>query len=248
MKNPPFISKEELEKLYRDHSSIHKVGSILSKSGDTISRWLKYYNIQILNDPKRYNKYRTPLTNKVKDLVIGSMLGDGNLHKQRSCRLRFCHGSKQLDYLKWKKNILGDLVQQDIFKYKQKTRNSTEYLIQTITHPEFSYYYNLFYKNKIKIIPDNISTLLNDFSLAVWLMDDGWKHPNQRSIVFCTDSFSLEENELLIESLKKFNIDSTLRKNNKYHRIYIGNKNVETLSEIVRPWVIPSMKHKITVT
>ena len=50
MKNNPPVSKEILKKLYEDTNSIHKTGTLLNVSGDTVSRWLKYYNLIIKND------------------------------------------------------------------------------------------------------------------------------------------------------------------------------------------------------
>lgn len=45
MKNDPPISKEKLTELYYEHGSVHKVGIILNKNGDTIWRWLKHYEV-----------------------------------------------------------------------------------------------------------------------------------------------------------------------------------------------------------
>src|SRR6202000_1175662 len=140
------------------------------------------------------------------EFVVGSMLGDGNLDytqgtRTESCRLRFCHGIKQLEYIKWKKEILSNLVQQNIVIYEQKTRNSVECSIQTINHPDFIGTHKIFYNGKIKIIPSNIEELLTNFGLAVWLMDDGWKRKEHRTMKLCTDSFSFSDQEKLLEAL-----------------------------------------------
>ena len=55
----------------------------------------------------------------------------------------------------------------------------------------------------IKIVPVNIKQLLVDpIALAVWYLDDGTKRDNCNACRFATQSFSLNENELLVSCLK----------------------------------------------
>lgn len=244
MKTPP-ISKEELNQLYEDNKSIHKVGDLLNKSGDTISRWLKFYQIKIFNDPKRYDHLRNiPILQNQKDFIIGSLLGDGSIAKNRNkARLKFCHSIKQIEYLQWKKDILNNLVTQNIHEYKQKTRNSTIVSFQTITHQYFLEIQNMFYDGKIKIIPYNIKNIISELSLAVWFMDDGWRHQKWRKAIFCTDCFDINYVKLLTNTLNdKFNIISKIDKQN---RIVIYGKEVDTLSDVIKPYIIPSMMYKL---
>lgn len=244
-------SKQQLTNLYVEQKlSIHKIGEILNVSGSTVSRWLKKFNIQIRNDPKRFDSLRF-LSDLQKEFIIGSLLGDGNLDyhsgkRLTTCRLRFCHGIKQIDYVIWKKELLGQLVQQDLNINRQKTRNSTACVMQTINHPEFIKYYNMFYDNE-KVVPKNISEYLTPFGLAVWFMDDGWRDPLYRKAIFCTDSFTLEDNELLKNVLsEKFNINANVTKNgDKHFRLHLYKDNVDKLNEIIKPYIIPSMLYKI---
>jgi len=240
------ISKDDLIILYIDLKSIHKVGKELNVSGNTISRWLKFYSIKVLNDPKRFSYIKDKsFTDIQNQFIVGSMLGDGNIDFSRgSARLRFCHGSGQIEYLKWKKEILGDLVQQDIGIYTQKERNSTAILIQTIQHQEFEKYYEKFYYNGKKVIPKDIQNILTPFGLAVWYMDDGSKIKDSRGLVLCTDSFSTNENLLLVDVLKnKFNIISNLR--NSSNRICIYGDEVDKFFDLIKDYIIPSMHYKL---
>ena len=160
----PKISKETLSSLYAQHKNIHKIGNILNVSGNTISRWLKQHNIEILGDSNKYNHIRNiPLTKDQNSLIIGSLLGDGSI--QKCGRICFSHSLAQLDYLIWKKDILGALVQQNINYHIQKTRNSILATFNSITHPEIKEYRKLFYADK-KIIPTNIKDLIDPFSVA----------------------------------------------------------------------------------
>lgn len=46
---------------------------------------------------------------------------------------------------------------------------------RTLAMPCLNYYYDLFYKDKIKVIPRNLDKLLTARGLAYWIMDDGGK-------------------------------------------------------------------------
>lgn len=79
-------------------------------------------------------------------------------------------------------------------------------VFQTRQLPCLTDIYNLFYKNKIKIIPSNIYDLLTPVALAHWIKRDGFK-----GLVLCTDSFSLEQTTLLLNVLViKYELDCTL--------------------------------------
>lgn len=92
-------------------------------------------------------------------------------------------------------------------RLKDKTHQSI--FFDTLTYEAFNYYYDLFYKNKKKVIPSNIEELLTARSLAYWAMDDG--SPDRSGFVFNTNSFTLSEVELLVKVLKnKFNLNCSI--------------------------------------
>lgn len=76
-------------------------------------------------------------------------------------------------------------------------------------------------------------------------MDDGYKHSSGFSI--CTDSYSKEEVELLINLLKnKFNLNSNIMKRRvNSFRIYIRKKSIENLRTLVGPYFHESMLYKL---
>lgn len=73
-------------------------------------------------------------------------------------------------------------------------------------------------------------------------MDNGiFKNSEVRIAI---NSFTKKEGELLIYVLKlKFNINSTLNKNNDKYKLYI--KNNDKLINIVKPYFHPSMYYKL---
>lgn len=123
------------------------------------------------------------LTETQYQVVLGSILGDGNI-SQRNCNgwsnLRLSHSAKQEEYLRWKVWLLGDLCRQEpkqVKEYLRRTpdnpvkRVATRIDAETIHHPMLnrlrmeSY---LPYKN-IGTWADHIDAL----ALAIFYMDDG---------------------------------------------------------------------------
>jgi hypothetical protein len=123
------------------------------------------------------------------------------------------------------------------------------YTCCTVTHNEFRFYYNLFYENCKKIIRPEIVNYLSPLALSVWFCDDGSinKKVNMR---FATDGFSKEENEILQEALRlNFNIRCKVceytRNNKKYYFLSLNKENSNKLTEIIKPYVLDSLKYKL---
>jgi len=56
-------------------------------------------------------------------------------------------------------------------KRKNKIYNTLHFSTRSLE--SFNYFYDLFYINKIKVIPNSIDKLLTKLGLAQWIMDDG---------------------------------------------------------------------------
>ena len=89
-----------------------------------------------------------------------------------------------------------------------KSQPSKEYKdirFHTLTLPCFNYYWNLFYKfdgtRYKKFVPENLYYLLSPIGLAYWIMDDGTKPSRFNGLIFCTESFTIEEHKNLITIL-----------------------------------------------
>ena len=90
---------------------------------------------------------------------------------------------------------------------------------QTLSLSCFNIYRELFYNLKgTKILPVNIEQLITPKGLAYWFMDDGYK--SGKGLYICTESFSLNENIILINILKnKFNLECNYHKVTNGYRI-----------------------------
>ena len=119
--------------------------------------------------------------------------------------------------------------------------------LSTRTHPVFNYYRELFYINNKKTITKQILNQLNPRSLAIWVCDDGSYNNKQGYIILCTNSYSLEEHELIKEFFKeRFSLDPTIGfRDNKYYYLRFKQEDSKKLIKIIKPFIPKSMKYKI---
>ncbi len=193
-------------------------------------------------------KKRLQLNQGQKEVLIGSILGDGHLAENWSktnYRLKISQCKEQEEYVNWKYDIFRDWVLTEP-KLHMKT-NSMRFA--TISHPEISRFRELFYQGRRKIIPENISELISPLTLAVWFMDDGNVRKTNRTVYgyyINTQSFLLRENEVLVEVLKrKFGVSAAIYKNHGKPRLYIGAESKKAFRRILEPFILPSMQYKL---
>jgi LAGLIDADG DNA endonuclease family len=183
----------------------------------------------------------TPLTGLQRDLVIGSLLGDGYLMPTTAgCCLRVSHGHRQRTYADWKFGIISDYVR------TPPRECGRSYYFLTVTHPAFAGLREAFYvQNETKVVPlDLLQQELTAFGLAIWFMDDG--AADRRQVRLNAQSFSLDENLGLAEFLHaKFGIAAQLNKDKNRYRLRISAKSTARFVDLVAPHVIPSMQYKL---
>lgn len=221
------------------------------------------YNGELLvYDPDLSGQYRGKLSNFPMQLtveqdafVIGTLLGDGCLERRaHGVRLRIEHSLSQESYVRWKQLVLGELVTGTIMPVKafhKKYRKFYESVrLYTFTDVVLLNYWDHFYPEGEKCIPLIIEKLLrHPLSLAVWLMDDGYKRNDCNAFRLNTDSFTKNEQELLCDALRNnFGIKSSVHKKGKYWNIYIPQKSAYQFADLVRPYIIPDLAYKIALT
>nr|YP_009711346.1 hypothetical protein [Russula griseocarnosa]QGI25004.1 hypothetical protein [Russula griseocarnosa] len=116
----------------------------------------------------------------------------------------------------------------------------------TWTYSSFNWIYELWYDKKIKHVPKCIDKNLTSLALAIWIMNDGTKV--NKSLKFCTNSFSYNDCLLLIKTLNNnFNIKASIQSTGKkdQYLIYIWKESMTDLINIVSPNIIPEMKYKL---
>ena len=164
----------------------------------------RYYSTKRLTNVQKNSFSVTP---DLHNLIIGSLLGDLFINKQcNNSRLEFKQSLDNKDYVYHLFELFSsysNMKEPKQHEYLDKRTNKIYYSIGFATYslPCFNYYYKLFYLNGVKVIPLNIGELLTPVGLAYWVMDDGGKSRN--NFYLNTDSFSLDEVELLIKVLKE---------------------------------------------
>ena len=135
------------------------------------------------------------------------LLGDLNANKQNvNARLRFKQGIIHEGYLRYLYEQFKDFCPagpkiENLLPDKRTGIVYSSIYFSTYSLPCFNELYELFYPEGKKIIPLNIADLLTARGLAYWICDDGSRDKLYRYVVLCTNSFTLEEVELLINVL-----------------------------------------------
>lgn len=244
-------SKEELLNLYtKQMLTIKQICNIYGVGKKAVNAWFKKYDITKISNAERkyYHIRRVPLTGRQKELVIGTLLGDGSLATSgKFKRLTMGHSVNQLDYLLWKKEIFKNLIN-NIYRQIQSQRNSTVIHCASVGHQDFNFFYKLFYNNNKKIIRHELVNYVTPFSMAIWYMDDGSSKPYCMKI--STEGFTRKENEILQHIIYvNFNIRCKVceynRRGKKYNYLSFNKKNSIKLCNLIEPYIIDSMKYKI---
>ena len=184
-------------------------------------------------------------------IVNGSMLGDGCLHEawpgtSKNYVFSKMHSVKQREYIEWVHQKMQPFTRNPVRLYvpTQSLR------LRTIGHSTLTALRGIFYPNGKKILPNTIETIMADpLAVAVWFMDDGNAYTSYditRGYHLNTQSFSEEENgEIVALFAKLWKIECTIQKNNGKHRIFVRSRSMNAFADLVRPFVLPSMKYKL---
>ena len=192
-------------------------------------------------------------------IIIGSLLGDGHLEKRKrgiGTRIKFEQSNKNVEYLMWFHSYFSTRGYCNINKpeLKKRIRKNGEiyfhYSINTFTFFSFNWIHDMFYMcsegKYVKIIPHNIEQYLTPLALAIWFMDDGSKLKKGAKIA--TNCFTYKELSQLCEILKnKFNLTVTIHSGgkNKGYTLYISSQSMTTFSNIVKPFMLPTLYYKL---
>ena len=203
------------------------------------------------------------LTQQQKDILIGSLLGDGYIHFHRSTKqptYGFCLAQTwyATDYVEHMYQVFKPFVGTPpkinlIGGIKQGLPNRYEARFKTYSHNEFKYYYDLFYpandNKRIKRVPKNIGELLTARSLAYWFMEDGARGPRlpkSAAYFISTHSFSYDDQLVLVNALEKnFGIQSVLHKDKEYFRLSIKPGFRHNFYNLIKPFIHSYFEYKL---
>lgn len=203
------------------------------------------------------------LLDKSKEIILGSLLGDGSLriHKDyKNARFSFRHSVRQKDYFFWKVSQLRDISGKKCY-WESKDKDGfggKKLRFQSVATEQLTDLYNLVCKKGKFRVQRKWLNLLTQLSLAIWWMDDGSIIGNGRKGVFCTESFSYEEQKILARYLKvvwkiKVHIGKIKRvwngKEKTYYRLWIrSSEELKKFLRIILPQLeIESMLQKFLI-
>lgn len=255
MRKSNIPAKERLIKLYAENTT-YDLAKIFNVDRTTISNWLKKYNIEIRNKQNQRKKNKEiRLTHLQREFLLGTLLGDGHISITKShelARFSISHNNKQIEYIKWKANILHN-IERGIKNYTVVNKgNNKKYKIcnlSTTATDDLLDLHRLFYNDKIKVIRDElIEQITSPFSLAIWIMDDGTLDKRSKRINICSDSFTHKEHILLKRMfLDNFNLNVKIVKYGNKYRLHFTVVETRKLVNIIKPFIIESMLYKVSV-
>lgn len=224
-----------------------EIGERLNISDRTISSYRR-----LLKLPSNVLGRKANWTDVQKSVIIGCLLGDGyiNAHSPLSGMFVMGHSIEQEAWLKKKVEWLGDMINRKPYYQKQvrKGKENTGVFCYTKSYKDLKELQQVFYKDKIKLIPNNIGELFNELSLAVFYMDDGYCHSTNRgrytTYYLSTCSFDVVSINNFIQMLfDKWGIVATHQKSNNI--IAISSKSKDVFKNLILPYMIPEMMYKL---
>lgn len=192
-----------------------EIASMFKVSDKSVTKWKKEYGIS--KHAIKAKAVPADLTEEQHDVVVGKLLGDGNIERVRTenrskntcLRIEQCLLHKE--YVQWLHQCFSPFS----LAIKERTRpnpfksqphhldNIKSCLFRTMAHPIFTALRDKWYPDDIKFVPVDLQ--LNWRSIAIWYCDDGSNLLGQRCVrrhgVLCTNSFTENEVEFLIAQL-----------------------------------------------
>jgi recombination protein RecA len=191
-------------------------------------------------------------------VVLGSLMGDGNLSPNRrdrtGVRFRLGHGPKQVDYLDWKVSLFANIG------CSRRTSATGAVFADFTPLPELDELRQaVYFGDGKKHLSDEYLKALTPLALAVWYMDDGCftvrsKGVQERTqggsgrIEICVDAMSIGTRDRIVDYLRdthNLDVKLTTRGARGQQVMQFSTASSAAFQEIVAPWVHPSMEYKL---
>jgi hypothetical protein len=192
------------------------------------------------------------LSKQQHDVLLGLMLGDGNLefNGYRGTRLQVKQSEEKREYVLWLYEHFAHLTRTP----PQQRQDTSQWYFGTRFYENLEDIRKIFYKNRKKIVPENIINLITSpLTLAVWFMDDGrldYRAKSHYAYHISTDSFTESEVTQLQHMLfERFGITAkmymSLCRGKRYPKLYIGKEGRDMFSKTIAPHILSCFKYKL---
>jgi uracil-DNA glycosylase family 4 len=186
------------------------------------------------------------LSGVARDVVCGTLLGDGCLHAQ-SAYLSFSHSADQAEYASFKAQLLEELAprleERAVAAVAGGPRSYAVVHGRTLASRALRVLRADFYRPK-KVVPKWIGEELNERMLAIWFMDDGHlrvRPPRQPSAEIATNGFEEADLQPLLLGLRRMGLPAKALRG----RLHFNVVATKRLSELIAPYVPQSMRYKL---
>ncbi|GFG85495.1 intein-containing recombinase RecA [Mycolicibacter algericus] len=191
-------------------------------------------------------------------IVLGSLMGDGNLSPNRrdrnGARFRLGHGAKQVEYLQWKTALMGNIGH----SVRENAQGAT--FVDFTPLPELGELQRAVYLGDgKKFLSEDYLKALTPLALAIWYMDDGSftlrsKGLQERTaggsgrIEICVEAMTDGTRARLRDYLRDTHgLDVRLRSSGSAGKAVLTFSTAATaqFQEMVAPYMAPSMEYKL---
>lgn len=242
--------RKQIKEYNQSGKTINEISNILNLDTRVVDYFLNFQEIT------NFDNYT--LSNEEFQVLIGCLLGDGNISLNKSghqAQFRFAHSEKQKEYCIWKTEKLKNIMYYEaVFNKKQqvdkRTHNTyTSYYSLSKEIPQLKEIFDRWYSFQdldkrvkwIKHINKDDLMKLDALGLAIWFQDDGYHEDS--GYLIATMCFSNDDIQIIKEYFKsKWDIEIKVRSNNE---IYISSKYREKFKNIIKPYIHNDCKYKL---
>lgn len=211
-----------------------------------IVRLRRLWGIQGISKTERSTS-QADLTSEQKEVVIGTMLGDGHLSARGS--LSVTHSHLQMDYLAHLYDVLRPLSKTILYLEADgdNGRLYSQFSFSTAQHAWFKTLHCLFYPEGIRVFPISVLNQLTPRSLAYWFMDDG--HTADGLPSFALGDIPVESVPEILSSVgQHYGLDVYLRPSSAETSCKVMSMravSADKFYRLVTPFILPGMLYKI---
>jgi recombination protein RecA len=191
-------------------------------------------------------------------LILGSLMGDGNLSPNRrgrsGTRFRMGHGAKQTAYLDWKASLLGNIP------HSRRINAKGAVFADFTPLPELAELHEaVYFGDGKKYLSSDYLKSLTPLALAIWYMDDGGFTVRSKGVQartaggtgridICVEAMSPGSRERLASYLRDtygLQVKLQCRGAREVSVLQFSTSSSEKFQQLIAPYIHPSMEYKL---
>ncbi len=195
------------------------------------------------------------LSPEQEEIIIGSLLGDGNIKKfnEQTAYFREEHGAEQSQYVSWLAEELGDIASNVVM---ENSRGNA--IVETKHLLRIGDLHGLFYPQQKKIVPEFLVEQITPRMIALWYCGDGtmqtglsewkgkWYARRPRAGLYANAFGNQPESVDRINRIfARYDIAPKWRKCGEYQVLGFSAAESDKFFELISPFVPKSMEYKL---